>query len=68
MRKVKPAGLRPLKSNEKLRPIDAASWKQRPSKIALLMAAMNFVGGLGRVLNAVEKLWKWWSEGGGGNS
>jgi len=63
MAKVKSAELRPLKSNEKLESASTeGSWKQRPSKLALLSAVMNFVGGFGRGLEAIEKFWAWWND------
>lgn len=63
MEKVKTAGLRPLKSNEKLESTSTeGSWKQHPSKLAFLTAVLNFVGGLGRALGAIEKFLAWWND------
>ena len=63
MAKVKTAGLRPLKSDEKLESTGTkGGWEQRPSKLALLSAVMNFVGGFGRALDAIEKFLAWWND------
>lgn len=63
MTKVKPAELHPLKSKEMSESTSTeGSWKQRPSNLAILSAFMNFVGGVGRALDAIDKLWAWWTD------
>ncbi len=61
MSKLKPAGARLSKSNESAGGRrDGSCEKQRPSSLALLHACMNFVGGVGRLLDLAVKAYTWW--------
>lgn len=62
MSTLKSAESRPLKDEEKLEVQRTESCiKQGPSRLALLHACMNFVGGLGRILEFISKVHAWWT-------
>lgn len=60
MAKNTTAESRLLKSLEKLKPAsEKGNSKEGPSKLAILTAVMNFVGGVGRVLSLIDKCIQW---------
>ncbi len=62
MEKLKTAEMRPLKEEVKSGSRSEGGWKQRPSPLAILNAVMMFVGGVGRVLQFIDKVWSLWSD------
>lgn len=62
MSKEKPAELRLLKKLDELKAISIEGrHKKHPSALSFLQAVMIFVGGLGRVLEFIEKVMAWWN-------
>lgn len=61
MSKLKPAVARLSKDRERaaLRG-GMVGVKRQPSRLALLYACMNFVGGVGRLLDVIAKVHLWW--------
>lgn len=62
MATLKPAGARSSKDDEKLDEQERTGKFPEPSRIALLHACMNFVGGVGRLLDLAAKAYKWWTD------